>query len=469
MADADRIVVLIAEEGDGVFGTTPNIDLSAATYAMDSTDNSINDSGTGFVTAGFKKGMQIRVAGFTGDVSNNQDYICGTVAAGKIILREGTVVTDAEGENVTIDAPIMDEIPLISESLTQETDVDVSPTIRPDRQRVGVLRTGRRASGDVSIAFSAVQFDELLAAALFDDLWSAEVSNSDTTYAAVAAGNKITDSGDQMVADGFLADRWYRISGFTGDGLLVNNGIAKAVSVAVGEIVFEGITFVDDAAGESVTLTMLGDITNGTTKRAFSIEREYGDETTLFAIVKGLMISAMSMSMPVRERITATVSFLGKSEASAAATVAHATVATLNKQEMSTVDHVVKFLENMSVTGITGLDWAIANNLREKAILGTLGPVDLGLGGFDLTGSFTKFFANATILDKYLAFETTQLAVVLQDGAGNAYVFDFPEVKITAHRHSAGGTNTDIIEEIDFAAFRDSTEDRTMSIARYRV
>lgn len=469
MADADRIAVLIAEEGDGIFGTTPNIDLSAATYSMDSTDNSINDSGNGFVTDGLKKGMQIRVAGFTGDTSNNQDYICGTVTAGKIILREGTVVTDAAGETVTIDAPIMDEVLLVSESLTQETDISVSPTIRDDRQRRGVLRTGRRANGDVGFAFSAVQFDELLAAALFDDLWSAEVSNSDTTYAAVAAGNKITDSGDQMVADGFLADRWYRISGFTGDGLLVNNGIAKAVSVAIGEIVFEGITFVDDAAGESVTLTMLSDITNGTTKRAFTIEREYKDETTLFTILKGLMISSMSMSIPVRDRITGSLSFLGKSEASASATVAHATIAAQEKQEMSTVEHVAKFLENMVVTSITGLDFNIENNLREKPVIGTLGPTDLGLGGVDVTGSFTKYFATATILDKYLNFTTTQLSVVLEDDAGNAYVIDFPEVKITGHRHEAGGTNTDIVEAIEFSAFRDSTEDVTIRIARYRA
>lgn len=81
--------------------TSPVTD-TASTYSMDDADNSINDSGNGFVSNGYLAGSWIVVSGFTGDTSNNALYKISTVAAGKMVLTHGTVVTDAAGESVTV-------------------------------------------------------------------------------------------------------------------------------------------------------------------------------------------------------------------------------------------------------------------------------------------------------------------------------------------------------------------------------
>jgi hypothetical protein len=73
------------------------------TFSMANADNSINDSASGFVAAGFLANQWIKVSGFTGDTSNNGWYKIVSVAAGKMVLSHGTVVDDAEGESVTID------------------------------------------------------------------------------------------------------------------------------------------------------------------------------------------------------------------------------------------------------------------------------------------------------------------------------------------------------------------------------
>lgn len=79
--------------------------ITAATISAAASDNSLNDSGSGFIAAGFQVGDLITVSGFTGDTGNNQaDLKIESVAAGKIIVSGGTaLVDDAAGESVTIE------------------------------------------------------------------------------------------------------------------------------------------------------------------------------------------------------------------------------------------------------------------------------------------------------------------------------------------------------------------------------
>jgi len=79
---------------------------TATTISAVAADNSYNDSGNGFVTAGFEVGDSVVVTGFTGNVANNIAHgVLTSVAAGKIIVggTDGDVIVDdAAGESVTI-------------------------------------------------------------------------------------------------------------------------------------------------------------------------------------------------------------------------------------------------------------------------------------------------------------------------------------------------------------------------------
>jgi hypothetical protein len=84
------------------------VSITAATISALASDNSYNDSGSGFVTAGFAVGMAVRVSGFTGNVANN--IFTGVITAlttGKMTIggTDGDVIVDdAAGESVTITA-----------------------------------------------------------------------------------------------------------------------------------------------------------------------------------------------------------------------------------------------------------------------------------------------------------------------------------------------------------------------------
>jgi hypothetical protein len=87
----------------GAAGTPATI--TASTISAAASDNSFNDSGNGFVAAGFAVGMGVTVSGFTGNTANNGTFVVTAVAAGKITIggTDGDVIVDdAAGESVTI-------------------------------------------------------------------------------------------------------------------------------------------------------------------------------------------------------------------------------------------------------------------------------------------------------------------------------------------------------------------------------
>jgi hypothetical protein len=85
-----------------------SITITAATISALASDNSYNDSGNGFVSAGFAVGQNVKVTGFTGDTANN--IVSGRITvltAGKMTIggTDGDVIVDdAAGESVTITA-----------------------------------------------------------------------------------------------------------------------------------------------------------------------------------------------------------------------------------------------------------------------------------------------------------------------------------------------------------------------------
>lgn len=84
----------------------PKSTITGTTISAAAADNSYNDSGDGFVDAGFEVGDPVAVTGFTGDLANNITYgILTAVAAGKLTIggTDGDVIVDEiAGDSVTI-------------------------------------------------------------------------------------------------------------------------------------------------------------------------------------------------------------------------------------------------------------------------------------------------------------------------------------------------------------------------------
>ncbi|HEX8030032.1 MAG TPA: hypothetical protein VF491_16275 [Vicinamibacterales bacterium] len=83
-----------------------SVTISAATISALASDSSLNDSGSGFVAAGFAVGDRVKVAGFTGSGANNIFSAKVTDLTAEKMTIGGTdgdvIVDDAAGETVTI-------------------------------------------------------------------------------------------------------------------------------------------------------------------------------------------------------------------------------------------------------------------------------------------------------------------------------------------------------------------------------
>lgn len=105
---AGEIVLIGATLVDDAAGESVTIQvvtprITAATISAAAGDNSLNDSGNGFLTAGFAANQWVKVSGFTGASTTANGYFkIVTAAAGKLVVSGATLIDDAAGESVTI-------------------------------------------------------------------------------------------------------------------------------------------------------------------------------------------------------------------------------------------------------------------------------------------------------------------------------------------------------------------------------
>lgn len=106
ITDLLAAAALSGEELLEVSQPSTSVTMTATTLSALASDNSYNDSGSGFVTAGFAVGDRVKVSGFTGNTANN--ILAGVITAlttGKMTIggTDGDVIVDdAAGESVTI-------------------------------------------------------------------------------------------------------------------------------------------------------------------------------------------------------------------------------------------------------------------------------------------------------------------------------------------------------------------------------
>jgi hypothetical protein len=97
---------LLGQELALVSQLSSTVKIAATTLSALASDNSYNDSASGFLTAGFAVGDQVNVVGFTGNTANNiyTASITALTAAKMTIggVDGNVIVDDAAGETVTI-------------------------------------------------------------------------------------------------------------------------------------------------------------------------------------------------------------------------------------------------------------------------------------------------------------------------------------------------------------------------------
>ena len=117
-------------------------------------------------------------------------------------------------------------------------------------------------------------------------------------------------------------------------------------------------------------------------------------------------------------------------------------------------------------TGIQSFELNGEAGLREQPGIGSKFPIGIGLGRFNITGSFDAYFETLELFNIFLDHTTMAFSYDLQDNDGNFMTFTLPAIKITSDPIAPSGVDTDITESIEFAAQRDPVLNTQMMIDR---
>lgn len=338
------------------------------------------------------------------------------------------------------------------ESLDFAIDNIISQEIRSDRQITDLVQVGANSQGDVNFEVSYEAMDDFFEAAFYSD-FAADVAFSASTVSAANADNSFNDSGSGFPA--LTPGQVIKVDGFTGDA--ANNGFFVVVSRTAAKIVVSGGTLVDDAAGETVTISGRN-MRNGTTAKSFTMEKNFTDKTQ-FIWFKGMRVGQMTLNLAAQQIMNGTFTFLGGASGRAGTTIGTGgpTAAPTN-EVLNAVSDLASLLVDgapLANTFIQSLTITLNNNLRGLPAIGVLGNAQIGAGTINVTGNMTVYFEDGTLYDKYVGSTPVSVLWAVKDANEQGYAIYMPEVKFQTGQILAGGIDQDVVASFDYQAIMD--------------
>lgn len=346
-------------------------------------------------------------------------------------------------------------------TLKRPTTTVASNEVRSDRQRSNLYRTGVSANGSLEAELSYGSYDDLLEGAFAEDFSTDDTTNGSLTVVASTGTVSMTDAFTEMVVG-----QWFRIN-----GSVANDGYYRIASrTSDDEAVVEDNSGLTDATGESdVDIDTDGMLRNGTTLKSFSLEQEFLDLTTQYYRFVGMVIDGFSLSIPRKGLVTLSMNLLGKT-GTRETTLDRSALTDANVNEaFNSTANILDIYEAGSVLSdsITELSVELRNNTRLLEAVGSLAPVDAELGTGDFSGSVSIYYADGSLVDKYLDFTSSSLSFRATDVDGNSYIFTFPAIKFSGSLPDAGGLDQDVVIPLPFTAYRDSTTGCSIQVDRF--
>lgn len=377
-------------------------------------------------------------------------------------------VTESSFGDETITAQDVDDVRFTSENLSHNTEHAVSAELGQNRQVEEALLTDIGTTGDINLEMSYGAFDDFLLAALQCASWSAPVVVGPAvtiSFAAAGAGVQvISDSGSGFGS--IVVNQWVQVSGAAS---ALNNGLWKVTVAAAGSITVVNPTGVLEAAAASITVTMGGQIVNGVTCPSFAIEKHFRDITTYYEQFFGQSVNTMNLAITSKQIVTGSFGFMGRLAQTASTSISNGgsyTAAPTN-QVFNAAEDVYSVFEGGAAQDVVEASVALGNNLRARSQVGTLGPLSLGSGTLNLTGTLKAYLTTSSLMDKYLGWTSSSLGIKCADTDGNALVIDVPKVRYTAGKTLATGQNADVLVDLNWLALRHATEDAMIRIVRW--
>lgn len=373
----------------------------------------------------------------------------------------------------TTPASAMSEFRLTGESLNYNIANTTSEEIRSDRQVTDLVQTSASVDGDLNWELSYGAQDDLFEGMLLSDWVGVGGGSTETITSGESASNldfDLDSTGNTItfgssVTHAVVAGQWIELTGSAAD-----DGFHLVTAVSGQELTVESIA-TTETLDETDAATVTGArLRNGTTEKSYTLEKEFNDITQLLSYT-GCEVNQGTMNFATGSIVNGTFSVIGGGSAIGTSTVGTGSpTAAPTNDVMNAVSNIGSLREGgTEVTSayLNEISFTINNNLRGQEAVANLGFVGIGTGRCDVTGSFTAYFEDQTLYNKYLNGTRTSLDIRVADASGNAYVISMPEIEYDSGTVVAEGGNADVMVSLSFTAIRDVTYDNTIQICRF--
>lgn len=206
--------------------------------------------------------------------------------------------------------------------------------------------------------------------------------------------------------------------------------------------------------------------------QSFTIETAFND-ITAFLVQDGMRVGEFSMTVEAGEIVNGTYSFMGKETKKRVTTLIgtspYTPLQTTSTEVMNATTNVGAIKKDGATlsTAIQSIELEGDASLRVQSAVGSKFPRGIGTGRFTLEGTLTAYFENLDLYTEFLEHETVSLEFYFSDIDGNQYTYTLPALKFSSDEPAPEGIDEDVMEELEFTAFRDSATGCMLQIDRF--
>ena len=204
----------------------------------------------------------------------------------------------------------------------------------------------------------------------------------------------------------------------------------------------------------------------GVAPKFFSIE-DYAADINQARTFTGMSVSSMAISLAPNQMVTTTFSMVGKDMTISATEKTQDAASGAQPFDAYSGDISIGTVGSPSAVAIvTALDFTLNNAYAPTFVIGDDSAPSLEYGRAEVEGTLTAYFEDASLINRFLNETETAIRVSVDDPTGaNAYIFDFPKVKINSADVGVDGPTSRMIT-MSFVALYDSTMGTNLQITR---
>jgi hypothetical protein len=348
-------------------------------------------------------------------------------------------------------------LPFSTHSLNLTKDRVAGNDIQSDRMPRVDRHGNRKTAGDIVVDLRNADYDAFIESAMLSS-WT--TSPSLATLTATSSGGTATITFAAQTVAPFAVGSTIVVAGVTPTGF---NG-----SFSVTACTTTSVSFLNATSGPQSAPGTVGNsvIKVGVTPKFFSIE-DFAADIGQARLFTGMTVSSMGISLAPNQMVTTTFSMVGKDMTISSSQKTQTAASGAAPFDAYSGDVAIGNVASSALVAIvTGIDFTINNSFAPTFVVGDAATPALQYGKAEIEGTFTAYFEDLALVNRFLNETESELSVSVNDPTGtNLYTFLFPRIKINSADVGVDGPTSRMIK-MSFVALYDSTQATNLKITR---